>query len=69
MIDKLPIEFMTLSKLDSHLLKLVIYFFRIAHIPGYGEFKVKGPMLTVEAEVQKTMVEKILLREQELIPV
>ena len=69
MIDKLPIEFMTLSKLESHLLKLVIPFVRIAHIPGYGEFKVKGPMLTVEAEVQKTMVEKILPREQELIPV
>ena len=69
MIDKLPIKFMTLSKLESYLLKLVIPFIRIAHIPGYGQFKVKGLMITVEAEVQKTMVEKILPREQELIPV
>ena len=47
----------------------MIPFVRIAHIPEYGEFKVKGPMLTVEAEVQKTMAEKILPREQDLIPV
>ena len=60
---------MTLSKLESHLLKLVIPFIRIAHIPGYGQFKVKGPMITIEADVQKTMDEKILPRKQELIPV
>ena len=60
---------MTLSKLESHLLKLVIPFIRIAQVPGYGEFKVKGPMITVEADVKKTIVEQILPRQQELIPV
>merc|ERR1712121_169889 len=53
MIDKLPEKFLTeemsLSKLESHLLKLIIPFIRIAYIPGYGQFKVKGPMITVEA--------------------
>ena len=60
---------MTLSKLEAHLLKLVIPFIRIAHVPGSGEFKVKGPMITVEADVKKTLNEQILPREQELIPV
>merc|ERR1712055_778212 len=73
MIDKLPEEFLTekmsLSKLESHLLKLIIPFIRIAHIPGYGQYKVKGPMITVEADVTKTLNEKILPRQQQLIPV
>ena len=59
----------TLSKLEAHLLKLVIPFIRIAQVPGYGEFKIKGPMITVEADVNKTLNEKILPRQQELIPV
>merc|ERR1712243_201787 len=73
MIDKLPEKFLTekmsLSKLESHLLKLIIPFIRIAYIPGYGQYKVKGSMITVEADVTKTMNEKILPRQQELIPV
>ena len=73
MIDKLPEEFLTekmsLSKLESHLLKLIIPFIRIAYIPGYGQYKVKGPMITVEADVTKTLNEKVLPRQQELIPV
>merc|ERR1711962_519912 len=72
-IDKLPEEFLTekmsLSKLESHLLKLIIPFIRIAYIPGYGQYKVKGPMITVEADVTNTLNEKILPRQQELIPV
>merc|ERR1711989_239703 len=66
MIDNLPEEFLTeemsLSKLESHLLKLVIPFIRIAHIPGYGQYKVKGLMITVEADVTKTLNDKILPR-------
>merc|ERR1712240_462506 len=73
MIDNLPKEFLTeemsLSKLESHLLKLIISFIRIAYIPGYGQFKVKGPMITVEADVTETLNEKVLPRQQELIPV
>merc|ERR1712112_471708 len=34
-----------------------------------GQYKVKGPMITVEADVTKTLNEKILPRRQELIPV
>merc|ERR1711955_103016 len=60
---------MSLSKLESHLLKLIIPFIRIAYIPGYGQFKVKGPMITVEADVTETLNEKVLPRQQELIPV
>merc|ERR1712243_259304 len=73
MIDKLPEKFLTekmsLSKLESHLLKLIIPFIRIAYIPGYGQFKVKGPVITVEADVTETLNEKVLPRQQELIPV
>merc|ERR1712112_718841 len=73
MIDNLPEEFLTekmsLSKLESHLLKLIIPFIRIAYIPGYGQYKVKGPMITVEADVTETLNEKVLPRQQELIPV
>merc|ERR1712243_472522 len=62
MIDKLPEKFLTekmsLSKLESHLLKLIIPFIRIAYIPGYGQFKVKGPMITVEADVTETLKKK-----------
>ena len=59
----------SLSKLEAHLLKLVIHFIRIGQVPGYGGFKIKGPMITVEADVKKTLNEKILPRQQELIPV
>merc|ERR1712030_103349 len=55
--------------MGAHLLKLVIPFIRIAQVPGYGEFKIKGPMITVEADVNKTLNEKILPRQEELIPV
>ena len=60
---------MNLSKLESHLLKLCIPFIKIAHIPGYAQYKVRGPMTTIEVDVRKTMNEKILPRNQELIPV
>ena len=51
------------------MLKLVIPFIRIAHVPRYGEFTVRGPMIMVEADVKKTLNENILPRQQELIPV
>ena len=71
-IKKLPEKFQTkemeLNRLEAHLLKLIIPFIRIAHLPGAAEFKVKGGMITVEADVKRSM-EKILPRNQELIPV
>ena len=73
MIDNLLQEHLTeeksLRKFESHLLKLCIPFIRIAHIPGYGQYNVKGPMITVEADVRMTIYDKILPRNQELIPV
>ena len=60
---------MELSQLEDHLLKLVIPYIRIMHLPGSGQHKVKGGMITVEAEVKKTIEENILPRNQELIPV
>ena len=60
---------MTLSKLEAHLLKLIIPFIRIAQVLWYGEFPIKGPMITVEADVKKNLNEKIIPQQQELIPV
>ena len=60
---------MTLSKLDSYLVKSVIPFIKITHVLGYGELKVKGPMITLEANVKTTPKEKILPKQLELIPV
>ena len=42
---------------------------RIAKVPGYGEFKVRGPIIIVEAYVKKILNENILSRQQELITV
>ena len=73
LIDNLPGDSLvagkTLSKLEAHLLKLVIPFIRISQFPWYGEFKIKGPMITFELDVKKTLNEKILPWQQELIPV
>ena len=61
-IDNLPshlmVPEMNLSKLEAHLLKLIILFIRIAQVSEYGEFKIKGPMITVEAYVKKPLIRK-----------
>ena len=71
-VDDLPehlrTEDMKLNKCEAHLLKLIIPFVRVAHIPRSAEFKVSGPMICVEALVNKT-VEIILPIDQNLIPV
>ena len=59
---------MTLNKCEAHLLKLIIPFIRVSHIPRSAEFKVFGPMICVEAELKKTL-ETILPVDQDLIPV
>ena len=66
--DHLKTEDMRLNRCESHLLKLIIPFIRIAHVPRSNQFKVKGPMITVEADVDLTM-SKIIPRDQDIIPI
>ena len=58
--EELKTPEMRLNRLEAHLLKLIIPFIRIAHIPGTGGFKIKGGMITVEANVNQTM-DKVLV--------
>jgi len=71
-VPDMPHEFktqeMALNKLESHLLKLIIPFIRVVHIPRSSEFKILGPMICVEADIKQTM-DKLLPVEQHLIPV
>ena len=66
--DELTTDEMKLNKCEAHLLKLIIPFIRVAHIPRSSEFKVMGPVINVEADVTE-IVEKILPIDQDLIPV
>ena len=59
---------MKLNRCEAHLLKLVIPFLRVAHLPRSADFKVIGPMICVQAAVHDT-VNDILPIDQELIPV
>ena len=71
-VQDLPDEFKTsdmkLNNCEAHLLKLIIPFIRIAHIPRSSDFKVLGPVINVEADVSDTF-DKILPINQDLIPV
>ena len=71
-LPDLPPEFkaddLSLNRCEAHLIKLVIPFIRVAHIPRSGDFKVMGPMICVQANVSKT-IETVLPVEQDLIPV
>jgi len=59
---------MKLNRCEAHLLKLVIPFLRVAHLPRSADFKVIGPMICVQAAVHDTFND-ILPLNQELIPV
>jgi len=59
---------MKLNRCEAHLLKLVIPFIRVAHLPRSADFKVIGPMICVQATVHDTLGD-ILPLDQELIPV
>ena len=64
----LQTEDMILNKLEAYLLKLQIPFIRMAHIPRSAEFKVIGPLIVVEGNVEDTMND-LLPRPQRLVPV
>ena len=68
MPDDFKTEEMALNKLESHLLKLIIPFIRVVHIPRSSELKIVGPMICVEADIKHTM-DTLLPVEQHLIPV
>jgi len=59
---------MKLNNCEAHLLKLIISFIRVAHIPRSSEFKVFGPVINIKADVTK-MFEKIIPVEQDHIPI
>jgi hypothetical protein len=66
--DYLTDNGMALNKYEAHLLKLIIPFVRVSHIPKSSEFKVLGPVICVESNLNETF-DKILPINQDLIPV
>ena len=69
-VEDLPEELKDdpLNKTEAHILKLIVPFTRVTHIPRSAEFKVIGPLICVQSQV-KEAIEKILPIDQELIPV
>ena len=63
-----PENLTKLNKLEDFILKLVIPFIRIGHLPPGNYFRVKGGLVMISADVQQT-VDKILPVSQNLIPV
>jgi hypothetical protein len=61
-------EALKLNKLESHILKLVIPFIRVAHCPRGIYFKVKGGLILISADIKSSLT-KILPQPQSLIPV
>ena len=57
-----------LNRLEDYLLKPVIPFIRIGHLPRGSYFKVKGELIMISADVIESL-EKILPVEQNFIPV
>ena len=71
-ITPLPLKYnspnMKLNRLEGHLLKLIIPFISIVHITHSRDVKIKGPMISVEADIKPT-IDKLLPRCPQLIPV
>ena len=57
-----------LNKLESHLLKLIIPFVRVAHCSRGSYIKVKGSLILISADISHSM-NKILPQRQNLLPV
>ena len=67
-VGNFPNELPKLNTCEAYLLKKVIPFIRIAHLPRGPFFKVIGPMICVTADIQHTR-DKIIPVDQQLIPV
>ena len=61
-------KYLNLNKCEDYLLKLVIPFIRVAHLPRGRYFKVIGDLILISADLMQTM-DKILPLQQSLIPV
>ena len=57
-----------LNKLESHLLKIVIPFIRVAHCNRGSYIKVKGSVILISSDISHSM-SRILPRKQNLLPV
>jgi hypothetical protein len=66
--SELTTDNMVLNKCEAHLLKLIIPFIRVVHIPRSAEFKIHGPLICVESNIKQSL-ETVLPIDQELIPV
>ena len=60
--------YVQLNRLEDYLLKPVIPFIRIGHLPRGNYFQVKGELIMISADIAETM-RKILPVEQNLVPV
>ena len=61
-------KYLKLNRVEDYLLKPVIPFIRIGHLPRGRYFQLKGDLIMVSADVEETM-NKILPRSQNLLPV
>ena len=61
-------KYLNLNRCEDYLLKLVIPFIRVAHLPRGRYFKVIGDLILISADLMQTM-DKILPVNQSLIPV
>jgi hypothetical protein len=59
---------LAINKCEAHLLKIVLPFIRVMHIPRSADFKVKGPMICIQSKYEDTLAELLPL-DQNLIPV
>ena len=66
--EKLMEQAIRLNKLESHLLKIIIPFIRIAHCTRGSHIKVKGSCIFISADISHSM-SRILPKEQNLLPV
>ena len=61
-------NYLNSSKCEDYLLKLVISFFRVAHLPRGRYFKAIGDLILTTTDFVQTM-KKLLPLQQSLIPV
>ena len=61
-------KYLKLNRVEDYLLKPVIPFIRIGHLPRGRYFQLKGDLIMVSANVEETM-NQILPRPQNLLPV
>ena len=61
-------KFLQLNRLEDYLLKPVIPFIRIGHLPRGSYFQVKGELIMISADVVESL-KRILPVEQNLVPV